>query len=171
MRSHEDEGEEAEEGGDRQSRGGCEGCGYEGSEGAVAAHQRGAARVHAITHWQSGPLQKDTGRLQQLCEDTQGAPRTEPHRLYLLQSYDKAEFEALTAKYEKLNWRMISKPGGATVKPDDFYQLYGCAHCSRLLRLTLRYMSATRAWCRHCAMLVSTPLPHIACRAMMGFQP
>ena len=42
------------------------------------------------------------------------------------QSYDAAEFEALTAKYEKLNWRMISKPGGATVKPDDFYQLYGC---------------------------------------------
>ena len=31
------------------------------------------------------------------------------------------------AKYEKLNWRMISKPGGATVKPDDFYSLYGCA--------------------------------------------
>lgn len=42
------------------------------------------------------------------------------------QSYDVAEFESLTAKYEKLNWRMISKPGGATVKPDDFYQLYGC---------------------------------------------
>jgi len=48
----------------------------------------------------------------------------------LQQSYDRAEFEALTAKYEKLNWRMISKPGGATVKPDDFYQLYGCASCS-----------------------------------------
>ena len=27
-------------------------------------------------------------------------------------------------KYEKLNWRIISKPGGATVKPDDFYLLY-----------------------------------------------
>jgi hypothetical protein len=27
--------------------------------------------------------------------------------------------------YEKLNWRMVSKPGGATVKPDDFYRLYG----------------------------------------------
>ena len=37
------------------------------------------------------------------------------------------------AKYEKLNWRMISKPGGATVKPDDFYELYGCdarTHCA-----------------------------------------
>ena len=37
-----------------------------------------------------------------------------------------AEFAALAAKYEALNWRMISKPGGATVKPDDFYNLYGC---------------------------------------------
>lgn len=32
-------------------------------------------------------------------------------------------------KYEKLNWRIISKPGGATVKPDEFYTLYGCAQC------------------------------------------
>ena len=31
-------------------------------------------------------------------------------------------------KYEKLNWRIISKPGGATVKPDDFYVLYGSVH-------------------------------------------
>ena len=42
-----------------------------------------------------------------------------------LQSYDVAEFEALLAKYEKLNWKIISKPGGATVKPDEFYSLYG----------------------------------------------
>ena len=49
------------------------------------------------------------------------------HWLCWLQSYDASEFEALTAKYKQLNWRMISKPGGATVKPDDFYQLYGCA--------------------------------------------
>lgn len=27
-------------------------------------------------------------------------------------------------KYEKLNWRIISKPGGATVKPDEFYTLH-----------------------------------------------
>ncbi len=47
-----------------------------------------------------------------------------------------AEFEALTAKYEKLNWRMISKPGGATVKPDDFYQLYGCDGAARMRALT-----------------------------------
>jgi len=43
-----------------------------------------------------------------------------------LQTYDATEFDKLAAKYEKLNWRMISKPGGATVKPDDFYTLYGC---------------------------------------------
>jgi hypothetical protein len=44
----------------------------------------------------------------------------------VLQSYDAGEYDSLVAKYEKLNWRMISKPGGATVKPDDFYSLYGC---------------------------------------------
>jgi hypothetical protein len=37
-------------------------------------------------------------------------------------SYDPAEFEALVKQYEGLKWRMISKPGGATVKPDDFYR-------------------------------------------------
>lgn len=42
-----------------------------------------------------------------------------------MQSYDAAEFAALAPKYETLNWRIISKPGGATVKPDDFYTLYG----------------------------------------------
>lgn len=39
-------------------------------------------------------------------------------------SYDVSEFETLADKYEGLKWRMISKPGGATVKPDDFYR-YG----------------------------------------------
>lgn len=42
-----------------------------------------------------------------------------------LQSYDVAEFPTLIEKYEKLNWRIISKPGGATVKPDEFYTLFG----------------------------------------------
>ncbi|DBA78260.1 TPA: hypothetical protein ACH3X2_008213 [Trebouxia sp. C0005] len=41
------------------------------------------------------------------------------------ESYDASEGEALASKYEKLNWRIISKPGGATVKPDEFYILYG----------------------------------------------
>ena len=43
----------------------------------------------------------------------------------IVQSYDASEFEGLTEKYEKLNWRIISKPGGATVKPDEYYALYG----------------------------------------------
>ena len=42
-----------------------------------------------------------------------------------MQSYNASEGEALGGKYEKLNWRIISKPGGATVKPDEFYSLYG----------------------------------------------
>uniref|UniRef100_A0A383VFQ0 ACB domain-containing protein n=1 Tax=Tetradesmus obliquus TaxID=3088 RepID=A0A383VFQ0_TETOB len=39
-------------------------------------------------------------------------------------SYDAVEFDTLADVYEGLKWRMISKPGGATVKPDDFYRLY-----------------------------------------------
>ena len=42
-----------------------------------------------------------------------------------LQTYDKGEFEALAGKYDALNWRIISKPGGATVKPDEYYAIYG----------------------------------------------
>jgi hypothetical protein len=44
---------------------------------------------------------------------------------HVKESYDAAEFEGLVQKYEKLNWRMISKPGGAVVRPDEFYCLYG----------------------------------------------
>ena len=43
----------------------------------------------------------------------------------LPQSYSAAEFDALAEKYASLNWRLVSKPDGATVKPDDFYVLYG----------------------------------------------
>ncbi len=39
--------------------------------------------------------------------------------------YDGAEFDELVDKYQGLKWRMISKPGGATVKPDDFYRCAG----------------------------------------------
>ena len=46
---------------------------------------------------------------------------------HLRQSYSAAEFEALADKYAALNWRLMSKPGGATVKPDEFYILYGRA--------------------------------------------
>ena len=45
------------------------------------------------------------------------------------QTYSAVEFDALAEKYASLNWRLVSKPGGATVKPDDFYVLYGRAPC------------------------------------------
>lgn len=48
-----------------------------------------------------------------------GAADRSPHAK---SSYDAAEFASLVKGYEALKWRMISKPGGATVKPDDFYR-------------------------------------------------
>ena len=53
-----------------------------------------------------------------------------------MQSYSAVEFDALAEKYASLNWRLVSKPGGATVKPDDFYVLYGCASQSDHLKPT-----------------------------------
>ena len=44
---------------------------------------------------------------------------------FAAQSYDAAEFPALVEKYDKLAWRILSKPGGATMKPDEYYTLYG----------------------------------------------
>ena len=37
------------------------------------------------------------------------------------------EYDALAGKVETLAWRAISKPGGATVKPDDYYALAALA--------------------------------------------
>ncbi len=62
-----------------------------------------------------------------------------------LQSYDVADFPALIEKYEKLNWKIISKPGGATVKPDDFYTLYGSVSVKNLIqpRAVLHYAASS----------------------------
>ena len=38
-------------------------------------------------------------------------------------SYDAAEFPALAPTLEALAWRAIAKPGGATVRPDPYYEL------------------------------------------------
>lgn len=52
-----------------------------------------------------------------------GAPGSAAERSpHTKASYDSSEFDALAACYQDLKWRMISKPGGATVKPDDFYK-------------------------------------------------
>eukprot|EP00775_Hariotina_reticulata_P002802 gene2802-3095_t len=51
-----------------------------------------------------------------------GAAAISPHAK---SSYDANEFESLAQQYEGLKWRMISKPGGAAVKPDEFYKLHG----------------------------------------------
>jgi hypothetical protein len=48
-----------------------------------------------------------------------GAAAISPHAK---SSYDANEFESLAQQYEGLKWRMISKPGGAAVKPEEFYK-------------------------------------------------
>jgi len=45
--------------------------------------------------------------------------------------YDVARFAGLTAKAPKLKWRLESKPGGATLKPDAFYLLTALAAQAR----------------------------------------
>mmetsp|Transcript_2319 Transcript_2319/g.4712 ORF Transcript_2319/g.4712 Transcript_2319/m.4712 type:complete len:154 (-) Transcript_2319:1567-2028(-) len=48
-------------------------------------------------------------------------------------SVDK--YDELVASYPSLKWRVISRPGGATMKPTDFYRLNG--PCSLLFCLLL----------------------------------
>ncbi len=38
---------------------------------------------------------------------------------------DVSQFASLAAAFESLKWRIIPRPGGATMKPDDYYALYG----------------------------------------------
>jgi len=69
------------------------------------------------------------------------------------QSYDPAEFEALAAAYEGLAWRVVSKPGGATVKPDEFYTLYALRFFFFLLP------EKEEGWADGCARLESSLCP------------
>ena len=66
-----------------------------------------------------------------------------------MQSYSAVEFDALAEKYASLNWRLVSKPGGATVKPDDFYVLYGCApHSGPIEHIVYSPWNAAPQWGR-----------------------
>eukprot|EP00959_Pyramimonas_sp_CCMP1952_P336490 7045782-Pyramimonas_sp.AAC.1 len=38
---------------------------------------------------------------------------------------DVSQYEDLVSKYKGLKWRIISRPGGATMKPTDYYRLEG----------------------------------------------
>lgn len=37
---------------------------------------------------------------------------------------DVTQYDALVAAYETLKWRIIPRPGGATLKPEDYYPLW-----------------------------------------------
>jgi hypothetical protein len=41
---------------------------------------------------------------------------------------DVAKYDELSTTYEALKWRIISRPGGATMKPLNFYKLQGAVH-------------------------------------------
>lgn len=34
-------------------------------------------------------------------------------------------FDELVGSFEQLKWKMIARPGGATMRPDDYYRLHG----------------------------------------------
>ena len=36
-------------------------------------------------------------------------------------------YPELLAKWESLAWRLVKKPGGAHVKPEDFYRLHAAS--------------------------------------------
>lgn len=38
---------------------------------------------------------------------------------------DVSEYEELASSWEEKKWRMLPKPGGAVVKPEDWYVLFG----------------------------------------------
>ena len=38
---------------------------------------------------------------------------------------EASQFASLAASFESLKWRIIPRPGGATMKPDDYYVIYG----------------------------------------------
>jgi hypothetical protein len=38
---------------------------------------------------------------------------------------DVSQYDDLVSKFKGLKWRIISRPGGATMKPTDWYRLEG----------------------------------------------
>ncbi len=55
-------------------------------------------------------------------EATNAAANRSPHAK---DTYNIAEFDTLAQQYDSLKWRLVQKPGGAAVRPDEYYQLYG----------------------------------------------
>ena len=58
-------------------------------------------------------------------EQATGPPDPSTRSPHIKPEYSADEYSQLADKFEKLSWRMTSKPGGATERPDDFYRLYG----------------------------------------------
>lgn len=76
--------------------------------------------THSLSHTNTAARAK----LRKLVADAAAGGGTGEKSPHAKAEYSAEEFEELSQKYEKLNWRMISRPGGATTKPDDFYRLY-----------------------------------------------
>ncbi|KAF5836139.1 hypothetical protein DUNSADRAFT_6342 [Dunaliella salina] len=70
-------------------------------------------------------LRAARSRLRKLQEQRERGVAAADRSPHAKAEYNTAEFDELVKKFEQLSWRMVSRPGGAVAKPDDFYRLYG----------------------------------------------
>jgi hypothetical protein len=56
---------------------------------------------------------------------------------------DVSKYPELSNSYKNLKWRVISRPGGATMKPTDFYRMEGTHVDTQPRKLA---MSATKSF-------------------------
>ena len=77
-----------------------------------------ASRLSELTRFPRRKLQPPTRKKKR----TQDKPKVEKITWSVP---DVSEYDALVSSWEDKKWRMLPKPGGAVVKPDDWYALHG----------------------------------------------
>lgn len=64
-------------------------------------------------------------------DSAEAAANASPYALRDRSAYRAADFDRLASALEGLKWRMVQKPGGASVKPDPYYALLALARQAR----------------------------------------
>lgn len=97
---------------------------------ALAEALAGAAFLEGVPGEYRQKLRAARARLRALLAAAAkaGAASASPHALtspgaYAALAGDDEAFGRLAGLHERLAWRMVSKPGGAAVRPDDYYRL------------------------------------------------